>query len=69
MHNERDASPREHPHEICSEAVIEPGDALVGPCMRDRGHDRTMMRARQRRVDLQHIRAARMQNRNTYLYA
>jgi hypothetical protein len=55
VHDERDARPGEHAHEVRSQAAIEPREALVRPRMRDRRRDRAMVRARQRRVVLQHL--------------
>lgn len=52
VHDERDARPGEHAHEVRTQAAIEPCEALVRPRMRDRRRDGAMVRARQRRVVL-----------------
>ena len=56
VHDERDARPGEHAHEVRGQAAVEPREALVRPRMRDRRRDRAVVRARQRRVVLRYSR-------------
>ena len=48
-----------HPymHEVCGETTVKPRDPVMFPCMRDVRHDRMVMRACQRQVELQRIGA------------
>lgn len=55
VHDERDARAGEHPDEVCAQAAVEPHGTLVCKCVRDRGRDGTVVRAREHRVVLIYV--------------
>lgn len=72
VHDECDARPREHAHEVCAQAAVEPRETLVRPRMRDRRRNRAVVRARQGRIGLHTITSAHgasARNGGTHLYA
>ena len=73
VHDERDARPREHAHEVRAQAAVEPRETLMRPRMRDRRRNRAVVRARERRISLHTTTSAhkvRVQGMGTtHLYA
>jgi hypothetical protein len=55
--------PVKHAQEVRSETTVKPRESFMGPRMRDGRRNRTMMGARQRRVDLQRISMIRVHRR------